>query len=207
MGQYFSALVIDGQNNVAKLSPLEFDTYCKLTEHSWVSNPFVNAAYSLIRNRRRKVAWIGDYSMKPYDPAADNYARALPYREYAALYEIAQGESDLPSMKRGAFFKPDVECLMYYTKGMFLLNHSRSLYIDIADYIRRSIDAEGWCLSPLPLLTACGNGRGNGDFCKEYSGFEHVGTWAFDWVEYTDRVPEGFAEFPIRFAEEVRAAA
>ena len=206
MGQYYSALVIDEQNNVAKLSPDAFDSYFKLTEHSWISNPFVNAVYSLIRNRRRRVAWIGDYSLEPYNPEDNAYARALPLREFADLYEIAQGESDLPSMKRSAFFRHDVECLMHYTKGMFLLNHSRSLYIDIAEYIRRSTDAEGWCLSPLPLLTACGNGRGGGDFDKEHSGFEHIGTWAFDWVEYTDHAPEGYTAFPVRFAEDARAA-
>jgi len=207
MGQYYCALVIDEQNHVAKLSPYDFNSLAKLTEHSWISNPFVNAVHSLIRYHRRKVAWIGDYSLKPYDPEDDVYARALPYREFAALYEIAQGESDVPSINRNAFFKADVDCLMYYTKGMFLLNHSKALYVDLAGYIRRSIDEEGWCLSPLPLLTACGNGRGNGDFYKEYSGFEHIGTWAFDWVEYTDYVPGDYTEFPIRFAEDARAAA
>jgi len=207
MGQYYHALVIDELNNVAKLSPHDFDSYAKLTEHSWISNPFVNAAYSLIRNQRRRVAWIGDYSLRPYAPEEDAYARALPFREFAALYEIAQGESDVPSIKNSAFFRQDLECLMYYTKHMFLLNHSQSLYIDIADYIRRSIDAEGWCLSPLPLLTACGNGRGGGDFFEGHSGIEHVGTWAFDWVEYIDYVPGGYTELPVRFAEDARAAA
>jgi len=207
MGQYYRALVVDEQNHVAKLSPDDFDSFFKLTEHSWISNPFVNAVYSLIRDRRRKVAWIGDYSLKPYDPTEDVYARALPYREFAVLYEIAQGESDVPAMKRSAFFRLNVECLMHYTKGMFLLNHSKSLCINMQEYIKRSIDEEGWCLSPLPLLTACGNGRGNGDFYKGHSGFEHVGTWAFDWVEYTDHVPAGYTEIPIRFAEDARAAA
>ena len=207
MGQYFSALVVDEQNQVAKLTPKEFDSFSKLTEHSWISNPFVNAVHSLIRDHRRKVAWIGDYSLKPYDPKEDAYARALPYREFAALYEIAQGESDVPSIKRSSFYKWDVECLMHNTKGMYLLNHSKLLYIDLAKYIQQSIDAEGWCLSPLPLLTACGNGRGGGDFYEGHSGFEHIGTWAFDWVEYTDHVPVGYAEFLIRFAEDARAAA
>lgn len=163
--------------------------------------------HSLIRGGRRKVAWVGDYSLEPYDPGEDAYARALPFREFAALYEIAQGESDFPSIKRTAFFKQDVDCLMHYTRGMFLLNHSKALYIDIASYIKRSTDAEGWCLSPLPLLTACGNGRGGGDFYKEHSGFEYVGAWAFDWVEYADHVPDGYTELPVRFAEDARAAA
>jgi len=207
MGQYYRALVIDEQNHVAKLSPYEFDSFAKLTEHSWISNPFVNAVYSLIRDRRRKVAWIGDYSLRPYDPEEDAYARALPFREFSVLYEIAQGESNVPSIHRSIFTRWEVESLMYNTKNMFLLNHSCSLYIDLAEYIRHSIDEEGWCLSPLPLLTACGNGRGNGDFYKEHSGFEYIGTWAFDWVEYTDLVPASYTEFPVRFAEDARAAA
>ena len=207
MGQYYTALVVDEQNHVAKLSPGEFDSLCKLTEHSWISNPFTNAVYSLIRNRRRKVAWVGDYSLKPYDPKEDTYAQALPFREFSALYEIAQGASDVPSLKRGVFFKQDIECLMYSTRGMYLLNHSQSLYIDLKEYIRRSTDTEGWCLSPLPLLTACGNGRGGGDFYEGHCGFEHVGTWAFDWVEYTAQVPDGYTELLVRFAEDSGVAA
>jgi hypothetical protein len=59
-----------------------------------------------------------------------------------------------------------------------------------------------WCLSPLPLLTACGNGRGGGDFYKDHIGFSDVGTWAFQLVEYTDHIPKGYQNAEICFRED-----
>jgi len=113
MGQYYTALVIDDANRVMKLEPSEFDNLAKLTEHSWISNEFVNAVYSLIHNRRRRVAWIGDYSDDDYDPLTEAYAKALPFKEFKVLYDIAHGET--PSISKGLFYKTDWDILDYDT--------------------------------------------------------------------------------------------
>jgi len=202
MGQYYTALVIDEQSNVARLSPKKFEEFFKLMEHAWIGNSFVNAAYSLIHNRRRQVAWIGDYSLEDYDPKRDAYAKALPQCQFWKFYHIAWGKLKVASaLRKCDFTQADLDILMHDTKGMFLLNHSKGLFIDLAGYIKRSTDDEGWCANPLPLLTACGNNRGGGDF-RAGIGFEHIGAWAFDWLEYTDQIPEGYNEFQVRFVEE-----
>jgi len=92
--------------------------------------------------------------------------------------------------------------------GMYLLNHTLSEYIDMAGYIKRSSVIEPgdvpWCLNPLPLLTACGNGRGGGDFYEGHIGYADIGIWAFHWVEYTDKVPDGYREAMYRFKEQTK---
>lgn len=42
---------------------------------------------------------------------------------------------------------------------------------------------EFWCVNPLPVLTACGNGRGGGDYRDDDD--INVGSWAFDLIEYS----------------------
>ncbi|MDR3239031.1 MAG: hypothetical protein LBT44_02955 [Clostridiales bacterium] len=203
MGQYYTALVIDESNKVTKLSPRSFDSFSKLTEHSWIGNDFVNAVYSLIHNRRRKVAWIGDYAMEPYLPDEDPYARMMPVSEFKELYDLAHGDKN--GISSGFFFSKDLSCLDYDTTGMFLVNHDLAVYLDIAEYIKQSsvMEKDGpWCLSPLPLLTACGNGRGGGDFHESHTGYDDVGIWAFNRVEYTDKIPDGYHEAKYRFAED-----
>jgi len=204
MGQYYAAIVIDASRNVTKVEPGTFASFGKLTEHSWVGNPFVNAVYSLIHNRPRKVAWIGDYSQDPYLPAEDTYAKVLPYDEYLALFNIAQG--DLSGISRGMFFKDDLGIVDYDTKGFYLVNHDQSVFIDMEAYIQRSTvveDEVAWCMDPLPLLTACGNGRGGGDYRNEsYPCYGDVGTWAFSSVECTETVPAGYTEAIYCFKED-----
>jgi len=208
MGQYYTAVVIDGNDHIQKLWPHNFDNGAKLTEHSWIGNNFVNAVYSLVWKRRHKVAWIGDYSDNPYDRDEDFYAASMTYLTFKRIYDFAYGET--PSLALSAFFKKDLDCLNYDTKGMYLINHDRSEYIDIAEYIRRSsvMEKDGpWCLSPLPLLTACGNGRGGGDFGEKCIGYGDVGIWAFQWVEYNDHIPDGYEKASYRFMEKAVAIA
>jgi len=204
MGQYYTAVVIDENDRISKLWPHNFDNGAKLTEHSWIGNNFVNAVYSMINNRRRKVAWIGDYADDPYEPEEDFYAATMPLTEFMSIYNLAY--DDGPKLGEKGFFKKELSCLDYDTKGMYLVNHDRTEYIDIAEYIQNSSvqdknDDYPWCLSPLPLLTACGNDRGGGDFRNGQVGYDNIGTWAFQWVEYTDKLPEGYTKANYRFME------
>lgn len=74
-------------------------------------------------------------------------------------------------------------------------------------YIERCTVKEGnwagYCVNPLPLLTACGNGRGGGDFHNSPNtvGYENVGIWAFDILELSKQRPDGYAEVHYTFIE------
>ena len=239
MGQYYTALVIDENNTIKKLDPHEFNSFSKLWEHAWIGNKFVNAVYSLIHNRPRKVAWIGDYSRDFYEEVsragdgdfdlskaptepdlrdifpglkADkpprreisvSWIKALPFKSFSRLYQVAWGNKK--SMKSSDFTSRQLNLVNVYTKGMYLVNHDLKCYLDMAQYILRSLKEDSECaiscFDPLPLLTACGNGLGNGDY-EGKSCIEDVGTWAFHRIEYTDRIPEGYSEKEYCFFEE-----
>ena len=202
MGQYYTALVIDKDNTIKKLEPLLFDNGMKLTEHSWIGNNFVNAVCSLIHHKPCKVAWVGDYSSDPYHPKIDAYAKTLSRKEFTRMYNAAWNHRR--SLSRKDFEFAQLALVGHETKGTYLVNHDLKCYIDMEAYIRRSTvqtgRMEGYCLNPLPLLTACGNGRGGGDF-RSGIGFEDIGTWAFHRIEYSDQIPEGYSEKDYCFIE------
>ena len=177
MGQYYTALVIDRHNTIKKLYPIALTDGMKLTEHSWIGNTFVNAIYSLIHHNPCKVAWIGDYSATPYNPATDAYAKTLTHEEFTRMYDAAWGRKR--SLSKKDFEPEQLKLVGHATEGTYLVNHDLRCYIDMEAYIKRSTvrkgTMKGYCLDPLPLLTACGNGRGNGDF-RSGIGIEDIGT-------------------------------
>lgn len=202
MGQYYRALVIDENNLPKKLHPGAFEEGVKLMEHAWIGNEFVDAVYTLIHNNPCQVAWIGDYSDEPYNRQVDAYAKAMPYIEFEVFYHYMfdDGATLTPDDFTGANWKR----VGIDTKGMYLVNHDLKSYLDMAAYIQRSaVRSNGmrvWCANPLPLLTACGNGRGGGDF-RGGQGYEDIGTWAFHRIEYTDKIPQGYCEKDYCFIE------
>ena len=97
-------------------------------------------------------------------------------------------------------------------KKRYLVNHTQRCYIQIGEYIvankyqekglyrRGKYDAfytYDMGVHPLPLLTACGNGRGGGDY-PDYD--EQIGAWAFDRIEVTDKCPTGYEKMTYHFA-------
>jgi len=227
MGQYYIALVIDEDNKIKKLNPQEFDSFYKIWEHAWIGNHCVNAAYALIRNKPCKVAWIGDYSVDLYEAGDDpskaatepqihdlfpgiaegepsrrrisvSWMKMMPYKQFKKLYDIAWGNAK--SMGPSDFTKEQLNLVNRDTKRMYLVNHDLKCYLDMAAYIRRSMKEDGMCFNPLPILTACGNGLGNGDY-EGQSCSDDVGSWAFHWLEYTDRIPKDYSEKEYCFIE------
>lgn len=204
MGQYYRPTIIAPDGRILVLISHAFDNGSKLTEHSWISNEFVNAAYSLILRSPKRVAWIGDYAHQDYDPVNEAYARVMPLGEFQKFYDSVWGE-DRDGIPPNLFSKKDLEILDYDTRRMYIVNHNKRLYIDLEAFIRENTakggDWDGWCMNPLPLLTACGNGRGGGDFYEGHIGYEDIGIWAFDFLEYTDKIPDGFTEAIFYFDE------
>ena len=205
MGQYYSPLVIDKSSNTKKLMSWPFDSGAKLMEHSWIGNSYVNAVYALIHNNPCKVAWIGDYSNNPYNPDDDAYARALPHDKFSEFFNLVWGENSKESLHPNDFTKEQLSLVNRKTSGMYIINHSRKCYLELGAYIQRATvesgDMKGWCTNPLPLLTACGNDRGNGDFDEGNIGHENIGIWAFDELEYSDKMPQGYTEEHFCFIE------
>jgi hypothetical protein len=210
MGQYYRPTVIAPDNRILVLDPHAFGSGAKLTEHSWVGNDFVSAVCSLIYRSPKQVAWIGDYAYQDYAECDEAYTKAMPPDRFQEYYDAAWGEAP-EGLPPKLFSKRDLEILSQDTKGMYLVNHDKRVCLDMAAYIRDNTVKggtwDGWCMNPLPLLTACGNGRGGGDYGEDYPGYENVGAWAFDRLEYADQVPGGYTEEEYCFDEHEEATA
>lgn len=144
----------------------------KLMEHAWMGNDFVNGVLEAIWDEPCQVAWVGDYADDPDDFGA---------RYTPEVYMAVWGDEGLPD---GRFDQmPTIH------RDGYLVNVTRGQYVDLAEYAEaatykpRWASEGGWCIHPLPLLTAIGNGRGGGDYHGAH--MEMVGAWAMDEIEYT----------------------
>lgn len=208
MGQYYMPTLIAEDGTVSTLYSHQYDNGLKLMEHSYIGNNFVNAVLTLLWKHPMKVAWIGDYSDDQY---GDPYEAKLPHDEFMNYYGIAWGKDE-----QDYRITPKARNVVGINSRAYLVNHSQRCYIDLADYIARnkwtehrwSKPKEHWdrCINPLPLMTACGNGRGGGDYHECYPDYDKVGTWAFDIIECTDVRPEGYEKFEPCFTEQREAA-
>ena len=144
----------------------EYGSGSKLMEHSYKENGFVGAVVELLKKEWKgdKIAWIGDYH-------ESGEVGDVPTWEEAE----DQGYTTLaPPAKTN-------------TEG-FLNNETLGLSIDMTKltFTERGEEDEGWELHPLSLLTACGNGRGGGDYRGEDKmGNEIIGMWAGHEFSFT----------------------
>lgn len=205
MGQYYIPTIMGKRYGVrATFYSHDYDNGLKLMEHSWIGNNFVGAVLTEIQDHPMRVAWIGDYSDSPYPEDGENigrepYQRKLTKAQFMKIYGQAWGNVN---KKRPEFLVLDDDIQWY------LVNHDRKSYIDLNKYIKHNQYKPSWdysectwCVHPLPLLTACGNGRGGGDY-RDDNDYDKIGTWAFDLIELTNALPEGYAEEMYSFKEE-----
>lgn len=178
MGQYYNILTLkDGKytnyNRKYYNSKGEPEyMMAKLTEHSWIGNATMECFSNIILRNPTKVAWVGDYVDQ--------------YEEDATINNLTREEI----VKLGELAWQDNETVMEFrplnTRYMLLVNWTKKEYISMFDYIENSTikygTFQGWCLHPLSLLTAIGNGFGGGD----YHGINEdlVGSWAFDEISF-----------------------
>lgn len=215
MGQYFNALVIEKHDDnqmvkVQVLNPRDYKNFSKLTESSFIGNDFVNAVMGLINGNPRRVAWIGDYSDDVY---GDPYEKKISHDEFMRYYSIVweDGYEDDDAF----VVTPEPMKFDRNSKGWYLVNHTQGAVLSLDDFISHNSWVEKfrnyetgeeeerlWCMSPLPLLTACGNGRGGGDYHEGQPDYEKVGAWAFDLIELTQEKPEGYIDVMYGFKEE-----
>ena len=97
-------------------------------------------------NEPSRVIWCGDYADEPDD---FNFPNCSAF--YVPHYEEVWGDSVSAIGVSSTDFTLD---------GKFLLNHDTKQFIDLDAYKAACTDKHGWCIPPLPLLTAVGNDRG-----------------------------------------------
>lgn len=188
-----------------------YDNGLKLMEHSYVGNNFVNAVVSQIVDNLERIAWMGDYANdRCNDPWEKQVTEQMEWDDFSQLYKRAmEGEGRI---------KPDPIEFDTGAKGWFLVNHTKHVYINMDAYI----EANKWheegmwngehysydmCIHPLPLLTACGNDRGGGDYHDCYPNIELVGSWAFDLIEMTKVRYMDYEEVTFEFTEQRKVSA
>lgn len=208
MGQYYKPTLIDDNGTISTLHARDYSNSLKLMGHSYVGNDFVDVVLTQLWKYPQRLAWIGDYSDSIY---GDPYETKLPRSEFMKYYNAAWRDDE-------GFYQihPAYQPIITLRhKKRYLVNHTQRIYIQIGEYIaanryqeevftlrggRDSVCAHVMCIHPLPLLTACGNGRGGGDYHEGYSGYDQVGTWAFDRIEVTDKRPTDYEKAVYHFA-------
>lgn len=219
MGQYYRALTIDRQDNPEVLSSYEYGSGCKLMEHSYIGNRFVDAVLRRIYENPMRVAWMGDYAT---DEDGSEFEKKVSKEELKKWYDTCWKKQfpDEEKIDKGSI-------LGDACRGYYLVNHDTQEYIDLEEYFSMNCWLEKYqgyvngdneseykkhvhylmCVNPLPLLTACGNGRGGGDYHKCFPDCDLCGTWAFDRIELVKQKPRGFKAILPRFTEEKRVDA
>lgn len=191
MGQYYNIAIKDENGvhyNQRKVRGCDY-IMSKLMEHSWIGNEFCDAVSGYIYNHANgvRLLWCGDYA------------------ESDEVTEITRGEASYDKLwyNDKGFVLKRVKSFDY--KNKFLVNHDKKIYLSFDKYIKDSSFTIGkdddWCIYPVSLLTALGNGRGGGDFLDGNIGFEHVGSWAWDLIGIIDEVPKGYVMADIVFKE------
>jgi hypothetical protein len=200
MGQYYKALIINKNGDIKTLSPHDFGNSMKLMSFSWCGNYFVNAVLSLIHNKRAKVAFIGDYSASNED-FNDVIMTKDAFMEY---YGVAWGADKKKGLQKSDFTETDLELMDVDTSGAYLVNHDTREFVNIEIYIEDSLVSTNngsFAINPLPLLTVCGNGLGNGDYPPNAMGCDDVGSWAFNTLEYVNKIPDEYTQAYFVFKE------
>jgi len=198
MGQYYQPILSKkgfgqkeimtaGATNFRWLYSHDYDNGLKLMEHSWVGNCFVGAVSNLLLNNPHFVVWAGDY--------ADDE----PFEIRIKIEEEVRTEVNLNTLCEdyNKIQPKELEYkaqLKFDAKNKFLINHTKSEYVDITKSIKGPKGAwnEDMQIHPLPLLTCEGNGRGGGDFRGEEK--DLVGRWSRDLIEVSAKLPSADKE-------------
>ncbi len=168
MGQYYKPINLD---NKQWLLSHDYDhTGLKLMEHSWIGNDFVGAVMNLMVKGgdwfRKHIVWAGDYY--------GDQGNEIPYWNQTDGTDFTQIQPTLCMSEKDQ-------------QRAKLVNHTKKLYVRYDEILAGE---GGWRINPLPLLTACGNGRGGGDYHDQYPDQDKVGIWAGDELSIVFAVPK-----------------
>lgn len=200
MGQYYQVLTQKhNQQNKSYNGDVLYGnhreyTMAKLMEHSWWYNGFVNSICKKIfdANEQIRVAWIGDYAEDTIAYADTDTINGLTQKDIDELF------ADCWKTEGNAVQYED-----FTLDGMYLINHTKKVFVDCSKYCQNNKTTDNWCIHPLPLLTCIGNGLGGGDYSNptEDSTTELVSSWAWDWISIEKTIPDGYEEICPIFKE------
>jgi len=177
MGQYYKTINLDDKQ---WMYGHDFGSGIKLMEHSWVGNNFVGAIMELMLKGglwyKKRIVWAGGYYGEE-EQEVDYYG------------QCSQSGKIIPTI----FMDEDTQ------KKVKLVNHTKKLYVRYDELP----DNDGWIVNPLPLLIACGNNRGGGDYYECNPDYNKVGIWAGDILSIKFAVPKNqwYKKFVVRFQE------
>lgn len=205
MGQYYTPVEILYLNDGTHFIVYSFSCQVKglghngvkLMEHSWWNNEFLTNFCARLYERSREnnkethILWLGDYAeldgLSSLEGLSACFARVVQ-RSWLkqALQDPNRKEIDIGNTN------PDFSLI-----NKFLVNTTKQEFINCTTYYNCNHDVDDWCIYPLPLLTAVGNGEGGGDYFGVNN--ELLGRWAGDALYINDEEPvEPFKEiFPI----------
>ena len=216
MGQYYRVAIITEDARIRFVINLsKFITGYKLMEHSYMGNYFVNIVLSAMlrlntQGHETRVVWMGDYAEDAdyVAPCVENGNVSDDY--YLDVWNAIWPDDD---KRRGEWLTPDQIMPVEFSRcedydGWYLVNHTKQVYLDLGKFWRENCWKEEWegkqcncAVHPLPLLTACGNGQGGGDYSEGLPDADKVGCWAFDNLEFTESAPENYLEKFFKFTE------
>jgi len=172
MGQYYKPINLDDKQ---WLYTHDYGNGLKLMEHSWIGNTFVGAIMQLMLPGgqwfKKRIVWAGDY----YGDQGDE------------INHWANFDNDKDKIQPKMFMDKEIQ------KKVILINHTKKLYVRYDEMSASNagwMQGERWVINPLPLLTACGNGRGGGDYYDQYPDYDKVGIWAGDVLSIEMTVPK-----------------
>ena len=180
MGQLFRVVMKDDSKTYTAYNRYVDGVYTfgKLTEHAWWFNDFVGSITKLLYHNPMRIAWVGQYGSTEKIVPGEN------------LYELAWNDNRL---------QIEIANNVLLLDEKYLCNHDRKTYLDCSVYRKISQEDDVWCIHPLPLLTAVGNGNGSGDYNGKNK--QDVGTWAWDRISVEDDPPHGYSEASYLFNE------
>ena len=187
MGQYYKAIILgpSGQKEFIRvwISPFTYGNGSKLTEHSWMDNPFVAAVENLLSPDgifyMSRLVWAGDYADEESDSKQNLYNMALEADDVSSSDHV---------LEQWASCRPQQVPNRSTARFPYIVNHDKKLYVEKKGQMH-----------PLPLLTVEGNGRGGGDY--RGSNETLCGSWARDTISLEKMPPAGYEELDVTFEE------
>lgn len=172
MGQYYTPLIKRNDEYTAYDTGLGY----KLTEQSWVGGIPDKLAALLYKNPA-EFAWVGDYANE---------------NEWEKSFHSHAHGADINEISLDSFNSLDIT-------DKYIVNHTKHEYIDMKAYMDK-VENDSWGqMHPLSLMTAIGNGRGNGDYISPINE-DKVGAWAGDIISIEDEAPQGFKQLDVWFS-------
>lgn len=189
MGQYYKIGINRTDDLDSRKTAYYYPEMLKLMEFSWLTNWNMNWVESLLKTPA-VIVWVGDY--------ADQHIKEPRNTSEKITSEFdASTEDRIFTDSKGGFlhaFNDDgcpeaVNCKTRKTcYAKYLINLTKKEFIDIEHYKNEFTNKDDFCIHPLPLLTAVGNGLGGGDY--HGINMEFVGIWAGDTIQTLKAQPD-----------------